>query len=266
MNTRCHRVLLLCSLTLVAGCVADAESELTATTDTAVLADSPSAATGAVTIVATKIIEMDWGQDTWTVGSVVLPNVQPGDAIVVSGLYWISSGPAAAPSDNRGPLTAAVNQAPLYRHPPVAAQIYYQLNAAPGSHTITPPNLAYGGDGTFYVIQVRGLTGSFVSASHNHADGSALTSISTQLATAASTGDFVVAVGGEDDQVDFGPNAGMSAPPTGWQSIGVQNNASINVPSAAFSRTVASSGPQPVTWRWNDNTTNVTGAAIAAFR
>src|SRR6185369_6669081 len=113
-------------------------------------------------------------------------------------------------------------------------------------------NLAYGGDGTFYVLQVRGLTGSFVGAAHNHADGSALTSISTQLAAAASPGDFVVAVGGEDDEVAFGPNAGMSAPPAGWQAIGTQNNASINVPSAAYSRTVAAAGPQPVTWRWND--------------
>ncbi|HEY0195449.1 MAG TPA: hypothetical protein VGC42_30250, partial [Kofleriaceae bacterium] len=179
---------------------------------------------------------------------------------------WISSGPTAAPKDSRGPLTVVVNQAPLYQHPPVAAQIYYQLNAAPGSHTITPPDLAYGGDGTFYVIQVRGLTGSFVGASHNHVDGSALTSISTQLSAAASAGDFVVAIGGEDDQVDYGPNAGMSAPPAGWQSIGVQQNASVNVPSAAFFRIATSPGPQPVSWHWNDNTTNVTGAAIAAFR
>ncbi|MEO7734470.1 MAG: hypothetical protein ABIY55_26175 [Kofleriaceae bacterium] len=258
----------MCGLTLCAGCLTapEADPEVTGSTDGELAVASAAASTRTVTIVATKILHQDWGQDAWSAGSVVLPNVQAGDAIVVCGLYWISSGPGAAPSDSRGPLIAAVNQAPLYAHPPVAAQIYYQLHAAVGTHSITPPNLAYGGDGTFYVVQVRGLTGSFVAASHNHADGSALTSISTQLATSPIAGDFVVAVGGEDDEVAFGPNAGMSAPPAGWQSIGVQNNASINVPSAAYSRTVASPGPQPVTWRWNDTTANVTGAAIAAFR
>lgn len=265
MNTRAHGALLVFCLTLFAGCLADSGSEEPEATEAAPVTAAP-AVTRTVTTVTTKIIQMSWGQDSWSVPSVVLPSVQAGDAIVVSGMYWISSGPTAAPTDSRGPLAVAVNQAPLYSHPPVAAQIYYQLNAAPGSHTITPPNLAYGGDGTFYVIQVRGLTGSFVGAAHNHADGTALTSISTQLATAASVGDFVVAIGGEDDQVAFGPNAGMSAPPSGWQLIGVQNNASTNVPSAAFSRTVATAGPQPVTWRWNDTTANVTGAAIAAFR
>jgi hypothetical protein len=265
MNTNYHRVLLSCGLTLFAGCLVGAESDLPESADTALVAESP-AVTTTVAIVTTKIIQMDWGQDAWTVGSVVLPDVQAGDAIVVSGLYWISSGPTAAPTDSLGPLTAAVNQAPLYSHPPVAAQIYYQLNAAPGSHTITPPDLAYGGDGTLYVIQVRGLTGSFVGAADNHVDGTALTSISTQLSTAASAGDFVVSIGGEDDEADFGPNAGMSSPPSGWQAIGVQNNASINVPSAAFSHIVTSPGSQPVTWRWNDNTADVTGAAIAAFR
>jgi hypothetical protein len=260
-----HNILFACGLTLSAGCVADAEPDGTDSADAALGARSAAATTGA-TIVNTQIIEMDWGQDKWSAKSVVLPDVQAGDAIVISGLYWISSGPTAAPTDNRGPLEVAVNQAPQYQHPPVAAQIYYQLDAAAGSHTITPPDLAYGGDGTFYVIQVRGLTGSFVGAADNHADGTDLPSISTQLSSAANSGDFVVAIGGEDDQVDYGPDAGMSGPPAGWQSIGVQNDSSDNVPSAAFSQTVTSPGTMPVTWRWNDDTANVTGAAIAAFR
>jgi len=265
MNPLYSNILSLCGLTFFAGCLADAEFDGTGSEDPIVRAEAPAVISGP-TIVSTKILHMDWGQDTWSAPSVVLPDVQAGDAIVVSGMYWISSGSAAAPTDNRGALAVAVNQAPMYQHPPVAAQIYYQLGSAPGSHTIKPPDLGYGGDGTFYVVQVRGLTGSFVGAAHNHVDGSALTSISTQLTSPAGTGDFVVAIGGEDDEVAYGPNAGMSGPPSGWQSIGVQQNASVNVPSAAFARTVTSPGPQPVTWRWNDNTTNVTGAAIAAFR
>lgn len=217
------------------------------------------------TVVASSQIVQRWGESGWDAPSTVrLANVQAGDAIIVLGMYWISSSGSAKPSDTAGTLIAAVNQAPLYRNPPVDVQIYYELNAAPGVHTIKPPNLAFGGDGTLYVLQISGGLSSFVGAAHNHADGTALHSVS--VAAPALAGDFVVAVGGEDDAVAFGPNAGMSGPPPGWFGIGMQQNADVNVPSAAYAATAAVGGTQSATWTWADTTANVTGAGIAAFR
>ena len=226
----------------------------------------PVSITGA-TIVSYHQMSQTWGQSDWDApGTITLTGVQAGDAILVLGSYWVSSGTGSAPSDSGGHLTAAVNQIARGYNPPVAAQIYYELGAAAGTHVITPAFLDYGGDGTTYVVQVRGLAGTAVGHGDSHADGTALPSVSTHLSTSALAGDFVCAVGGEDDEVAFGPNAGMSGPPAGWQSVGVENNAEINTPSAAYCRVVSSSGTQPVTFTWADDTVNVTDAAIAAFR
>lgn len=240
----------LCLALLLAACSTDPSESVTADQLTS--------------IVVTSQLQQRWGESTWDAPAVVtLPSVQQGDAIIVLGMYWISSSGSAKPTDTKGTLVAAVNQAPLYRNPPVDVQIYYELNAAPGAHTIKPPSLAFGGDGTLYVMQISGLS-TFVGAAHNHADGTALHSISVNAPALA--GDFVVAVGGEDDEVAFGPNAGMSGAPAGWALLGWQQNADVNVPSAAYYETAAASGAQSVTWTWADTTANVTGAGIAVFR
>src|SRR5262249_31712684 len=132
------------------------------------------------TIVSSKQIQQDWGVGSWTGGTVQITNVQAGDAIFVLGVYWITpkQGAMPAPSDSNGQLSAAVTQAPSYAkpgdYPPVAAQIYYQINAAAGTHTITPPDLVDGGgDGTLYVIQVRdlGASAKLVAAGDSHVLG-----------------------------------------------------------------------------------------------
>lgn len=217
------------------------------------------------TVVSVHQIRQDWGQSTWSSSSVLLSNLQAGDAIIVIGMYWVSSGTTAAPTDTNGQLLAAVNQVPAYQHPPVAAQIYYALNVAAGDHNIVPPDLAFGGDGTLYVLQVRGLNG-LRAVGDTHLDATGIQSITTQLTSgSAVAGDFVVAVGGEDDTQAFGLDAGMSAPPPGWQPIGVQNDAINNVPSAAYYTTSSAGGNQSVSFHWNDTFTNVAGAAVAAF-
>lgn len=217
------------------------------------------------TVVSVHQIRQDWGQSTWSSSSVPLPNVQTGDAIIVLGMYWVSSGTTAAPTDTNGPLLAAVNQVPVYQHPPVAAQIYYAFNVTAGDHNIVPPDLAFGGDGTLYVLQVRGLAG-LRAVGDTHLDATGIQSITTQLILgSAMAGDFVVAVGGEDDSQAFGPDAGMSPPPPGWQPIGAQNDAINNVPSAAYYTTTSAGGNQSVTFHWNDTFTNVADAAVTAF-
>ncbi|MBS0417759.1 MAG: hypothetical protein JSR66_08595 [Proteobacteria bacterium] len=230
---------------------------------------TPSSTVGP-TIVARQKIHQDWGVGAWSSHSIQLTDVQAGDAIIVLGLYWNSTGGALTPTDDVGTLRAAVDQSPVYvQVPAVGAQIFYELNAAPGIHTITPPGLGGGdGDGTFYVLQVRGLSpsASLVAIGQSHKEGTALQSATVQLSSNAMVGDFVVAVGGEDDEVGTA-NAQVTDPPSGWQSIGVDNDANVNVPSEACFRPAPSIGNQSVKWTWKgDPTANVTTAAIAAFR
>ncbi|HVR62907.1 MAG TPA: LamG-like jellyroll fold domain-containing protein [Polyangia bacterium] len=227
---------------------------------------SSSPSSSGATVVGTQAISFRWGDSGWSTSSIAISGVQTGDAIVVVAAFWTSNGPNVAPSDSNGTLTAAVNQAPSYTSPPVVAQIFYELNASAGTHHITAPALAYGGDGMLYVLLVRGLSGTFVASGSAHATGTALPSIATQLSTNASPGDFVVAIGCEDDSVSGGTNVAMSGPPAGWSAVGVQNDSDNYVPSSTHYRIVASPGPQPVSWSWNDRNANVTCAAMAALR
>lgn len=222
------------------------------------------------TIVARYKIHQDWSVGAWSSQSIQLTDVRAGDAIIVLGLYWNSTGHALTPKDDAGSLSAAVDQSPVYvQVPAVGAQIFYELNAAAGIHTITPPGLGGGdGDGTFYVLQVRGLAPgvSLVAVGESHKEGTALQSATVQLSSNALPGDFVIAVGGEDDEVGA-VNAQVTNPPAGWQSIDVNNAGEVNVPSEACYRSVSSTGNQSVKWTWKgDPTANVTTAAMAAFR
>jgi hypothetical protein len=228
---------------------------------------------GTPTVVGTTQIHQDWGVGSWSQSTVSVTGVQAGDAIVVLGIYWDSASPSDVngPSDSMGHLSAAVDQGPTYvvgGTLPVIAQIYYQLDAAAGTHVITPPYLGGGdGDGTLYVIHVRGLrpSASLVGTGLSHALGTALPSVAVNLTGSALPGDFVVAVGGEDNQVGIA-DAQVTHAPAGWQPIGVQDDGTNNVPSEACYRLAASSGDQSVSWGWADPTANVTTAAIAAFR
>jgi len=235
------------------------------------MADAPPG--GTPTVVAATQIHQDWGVGSWSQSTISVTGVQAGDAIIVLGIYWDSASPSEVngPSDSMGHLSVAVDQGPTYvvgGTLPVIAQIYYQLGSAAGTHVITPPGLGGGdGDGTLYVIHVRGLppSASLVGTGLSHALGTALPSVAVKLTGSALPGDFVVAVGGEDNQVGFA-DAQVTHAPSAWQPIGVQDDGTNNVPSEASYRLAPSSGDQSVSWTWADPTANVTTAAIAAFR
>jgi hypothetical protein len=54
--------------------------------------------------------------------------------------------------------------------------------------------------------------------------------------------------------------------PPGWLPLGVQDDASNNVPSELRYRTAPAWGPQSVTWTWTDPKVNVAAAVITALR
>ena len=151
--------------------------------------------------------------------------------------------------------------------PPVFAQLYVELDAAAGVHTITPPYLGGpAGDGTLYVLQVRGLTERrLVATGQTRVTRDAITDVAVALLGVAEPDDLVIALAGYDNTRPR-DRAGWSHPPAGWRPVGVQDDAATNVPSELCYRDARVVGPQPVTWTWTDPTVNVACAIVAALR
>jgi len=232
----------------------------------------PKAPTTGRRVVAVGQIAQPWHVGSWSPASITLTNVAAGDAILALGAYWgdLTAGSSTAPTDDRGALRSAVDQGPSMvgrKKPPVFAQLYVELDAAPGAHTIIPPYLGGpAGDGTLYVVQVRGLTEHrLVTTGHTWLKGDAIPSVAVALEDAALPGDLAIALAGYDN-TEPRDRPGWSHPPPGWQPLAVQDDASNNVPSELCQRTVEARGTQAVTWTWADPRVNVTAAVIGALR
>lgn len=239
---------------------------------TLTVAPDPGAPTTGRRIVAVGQIAQVWRKAVWAPASITLSDVAPGDAIVVAGVYWgdLVAGSSTAPTDEQGTLVRVIDHGPSIvgrKKPPVFAQVYVELDPAPGAHTLVPPYLGgQAGDGTFYVVQIRGLTERRVVATGGtRFKARAIAGLSVSLDGAAGGGDLVLALGGYDN-TEQRPSAGWSHPPAGWVALGIQDDASMNVPSELCYRVAAAWGPQSVRWTWTDPTVNVVAGVMIAVR
>lgn len=269
------RVLRIAALAALAACKRDrppppdrpSQPTLTLAPDTAAPRDGRR-------VVAFGQITQPWHTGAFAPASITLPDVQAGDAIVALGVFWgdLDAGSATAPTDDRGTLVRAVDHGPGVvgvgrMKPPVFAQVYVELDAAPGAHTIVPPYLGGpAGDGTLYVVQVRGLTAhQVVGVGHTRVKGDAMYSVSATLAGAAAAGDLVLAIGGYDN-TEPRDRPGWVAVPDGWRTLGAQDDAANNVPSQLRVHRASETGPVTMTWAWLDPKVNIVAAAIVALR
>jgi len=239
---------------------------------TLTVAPDPHAPTTGRRVVAVGQIAQTWHVGTWAPASITLSDVAAGDAIVVLGAYWgdLPAWSSTIPTDARGALRCAVDQGMATvgrKKPPVFAQVCVELDAAPGAHTIVPPYLGGpAGDGTLYVVQIRGLTEHRVVASgQSWTTGDALPGTSVTLDGAAESGDLLIALAGYDNTGPAG-RPGWSHPPPGWIALGVQDDADNNVPSELCYRIAPDAGTHAVSWTWADPKVNVTAAVITALR
>jgi len=223
-------------------------------------------------VVAVGQIAQPWHVGTWSPASITLSEVAAGDAIVVLGAYWgdLEARSSTAPTDLHGTLQDIINQGSSTvgrKKPPVFAQLYVELDAQPGPHTIVPPYLGGpAGDGTLYVVQVRGLTERrVITSGQRWATGTALPDVSVALDGEPVPGDLIIAIGGYDNTTPR-DHAGFSHPPAGWLPLGILDDPANNVPSELCYRVADDAHAGSVTWTWTDPTVNVTAAAIAALR
>lgn len=223
-------------------------------------------------VVAVGQIDQPWHVGKFAPASVTLADVAAGDAIAVLGVYWgdLEAGSSTAPTDDRGTLVRYVDHGPRTvgrAKPPVFAQLYLELDPAPGAHTIVPPHLGgVAGDGTLYVVQIRGLTERRVVATGSaRVKGDAMSGVTATLAGLAAAGDLVLAVGGYDN-TEPRPAPGWAAVPDGWRQLGAQDDSANNVPSSLRVHVAPAAGPVATTWSWADPKVNIVAAAIAALR
>ena len=239
---------------------------------TLTVAPDPQAPTTGPRVVAVGQIAQRWHVGTWSPASITLSDVAAGDIIAVLGAYWgdLEAGSSTAPTDQRGELRTIIDQGASTvgrKKPPVFAQLYVELDAAPGSHTIIPPYLGGpAGDGTLYVVQLRGLTERrVVTSGQRWAKGTAMPDVSVALDGEPAVGDLLLAIGGYDNTTPR-DHAGFSHPPAGWIPLGVMDDPATNVPSELCHRVAGDAHAGAVSWTWTDPTVNVTAAVIAALR
>ena len=236
------------------------------------IAPDPAAPASGRRVVAVGQIAQTWHVGAWAPASITLAEVAPGDAIVVLGAYWgdLEARSSTEPTDDQGALRRVLDQGPATvgrKKPPVFAQLYVELDPAPGAHTIVPAYLGGpAGDGTLYVAQVRGLTERRVVATGDRwIRGSRIPEIAVATDGPAETGDLVIALAGYDN-VDQRDHSGFSHPPAGWIALGLNDDAANNVPSELCYRAAPAGGAQAVAWTWTDPSVNVAVAVIAALR
>lgn len=210
-----------------------------------------------VTTLAGDIIIAWW--DGWTTGSVV-PQLDGSTA------NWTQTIVNQETGGGNGPDLYA-GSAP---HTHLAAWI--KENASAGSHTITPPVLVNGGgdDGNIFVMVVRGgLTSSVIRAgtindNRKVGAGGFVSGNTIALAAACQAGDLVLAFVMEENTAGS-VSAGITDPPSGWTSQGVDQDATNSVPAQLSSKIASSAGTQSVSWTWTDPNTNQTSALIFAI-
>jgi hypothetical protein len=269
---RLRRALCLGPLSILAACARCEPPPPRPREPTLKVAPDPAAPTTGRRVVAAGQIAQTWHVGVWAPSSITLTDVAPGDAIVVIGAYWgdLEARSSTEPTDDQGALRRVVDHGPATvgrKKPPVFAQLYVELDAAPGAHTIVPPYLGGpAGDGTMYVAQVRGLTERRVVATgQSWMRGKGIPDVTVASDRPADTGDLVIALAGYDN-VDQRDHSGFSHPPAEWIALGLNDDASNNVPSELCYRAAAGRSGQMVTWTWSDPSVNVAVAVMAALR
>ena len=234
------------------------------------------------TVVLLGIGRQDWqASDDW-VPAIQSHAVSGSNMLITLGAWWDGGDFATdfvklsrLPTDTIGLFTGVVTNGSPYAEDPVRTQIALQASPAPGLHAVTPPPIGVNGDGFFVLVEVGGLATNAPVRDTGHArvwhpflngapDPNSIETITVSTdGTAAQVGDLAVAVFVMDNNVNSDIQISL---PTGWTSLGFNNEVVDNIGYRACFRIVTEAGRQTATCSWTDNTTFVAEGAIAVFK
>jgi len=130
----------------------------------------------------------------------------------------------------------------------------HQANAAGGSHTLTPPNLAVGGGGEIgiWVFEVTGMPAT-INVRGIYSQNPISTSQSWTLTTDSlpQLGDIAFTATTYENTAAW-VNANLTDPPTGWTSLGAIQDATNFIPTEIAYQIVPSSGAISSSWSTTD--------------
>jgi len=159
-----------------------------------------------------------------------------------------------APTDNAGTFTIPTNaRQDALGSNQITAGIAHQLNVAGGSHTITPQVIAIGGAGEVIlrIFEVTGLstaptvrTVGFETQINTSASWTVGSGVSPNTPQA---GDVAFAIVTYENTAVLA-SASLTDPPTGWNSLGANQDATNNLPTQMSYKLVANAGAVSASW------------------
>lgn len=220
-------------------------------------------------------------EQAWRASDVWVPATQSrtvagAKSLLTLGCWWDASylNPSSLPADTNGQFSAAAAPGFDPLGYPVQLQVAYQVPAAPGSHTVTPPVIGGSGDGFFLLLEVTGLASASPVRDSGRArnwhsffgngDPNTIESITVSTDGESAQGaDLAVAVFVMDNNSN--PDINISLP-AGWTSLGFNDVVVDNIGYRACYKLVTTPGKQTVTCSWTDGSTFVAEAAIVVFK
>jgi hypothetical protein len=182
--------------------------------------------------------------------------VAAGSTLIAVWAGW-DSAQIAAPAISAGSFTTPTNGA-QFNGANITTAIAYQQNAAGGSVTTTAPNVAVGNSGEVgvWIYEVANMPA--VAVVRNCAGAHAVSSSQSWSQSSDSSpqvGDLAFAVTTYENSAGQ-VSAGLTDPPSGWTSQGVNQDATNFVPTEICSKIVSGAGTQTASWSNSDpNTT-----------
>ena len=176
--------------------------------------------------------------------------------ICVLSMYSSVTPTVTAPTDSSGQTWSILTQS-AYQNPKKTA-IFYLLNANAGTHSLSMPSQT--GAQIAQVAEFKGLLA---------VGGTAVAAGSSSFTTSQSSGNYtpsqakevVIAVCGIDSATN--PET-LTDPPTGWTSLGVQQNGATYSPAEFCYRETTTTTPVSATWSWT--TAGASAISVAGLK
>ena len=204
-------------------------------------------------------------------GNLTLNGVAAGNALIALDSTYRNPTTGAAvgtPTDSGGTFTGGIGGAAALLHTSlwdVGIGIFYQANAASGTHTVTyeASTVKQHTLTEFSGMATSGLLDVSATAKTNNGT---VTSQATGTTGATAQNDELIIIGIAIAHDGGAANIGFTNPVSGFTTLKIISNTSADVGTLHAYKIVSASGTQSATFNWTDSEIGGEHAAIAAFK